>query len=157
MKLTPKNKEGGIFVDDRGVIRFINDFPTGIKRMYQVENLRAGSIRAFHGHLKEKKFVYVPRGIVVVKIIPISVNMKEGKCIKCVPSGTASCLVSFTLSSFKPSILQIDAGYYNGFKTLTDDAIIQFYSTSTLEESKKDDYRLPWDFFSREIWEEKPR
>ena len=34
--------------------------------------------------------------------------------------------------------------------TLTDDAIVQFFSTSTLEESKGDDIRFPYDKWN--IW-----
>lgn len=154
--LNKKNKEGGLFVDDRGVIRFINDFPSNIKRMYQVENSCGliGAVRAWHGHLKENKYVYVPRGIVEVKII----KMKKSECHGCftgyIPDGPADRILTFTLSSFQPSILHINNGYYNGFKTLTDDAIVQFFSTSTLEESKNDDFRLPWDYFGKEVWEE---
>ena len=151
MDLKKRIQEGGIHVDNRGVIRFINEFPRGVKRMYQVENLRAGRIRAWHGHMEEAKYVYVPGGIVEVKII----GMKPGVWGGYIPSGPSSHIVSFVLSSMKPSILHIPPRYYNGFKTLTDDAIIQFFSTSTLEESKKDDQRLPWDHFGKEVWEEK--
>jgi len=37
--------------------------------------------------------------------------------------------------------------------TLEEDTIVMFFSTSTLEESKKDDIRLKWDIFGRDIWE----
>ena len=151
MELKKRNQEGGLFVDDRGVIRFINDFPPNIRRMYQVENLRAGMVRAWHGHQKEEKYIWVSRGIVEVKIIPYSERYPDDKELARLYFST------LVLSSFKPSLLHISAGYYNGFKTLTDDAVIQFYSTSTLEESKEDDFRLPWDYFGKEIWEEKPR
>jgi len=169
MEIKKKNQEGGLFVDDRGVIRFINDFPPDIRRMYQVENLRAGMIRAFHGHKKEEKYVWVPRGIVEVKIISFDMVLdsptyshQEGLAehhnkLLAWKKDNEKCMTSFVLSSFKPSLLHISAGYYNGFKTLTDDAVIQFYSTYTLEESKEDDFRLPWDHFGKEIWEEKPR
>ena len=44
-------------------LRFVNDFNLeGIKRFYQVENHEKGFIRAWHGHKKEGKYVYVARG-----------------------------------------------------------------------------------------------
>ena len=51
--------DGGIATDDRGCVRFVNDFNfKGVKRFYQVENHRQGFIRAWHGHKKEGKYVY---------------------------------------------------------------------------------------------------
>ena len=45
---------GGIAVDDRGQLRFVNDFNfANVKRFYQVENHRQGFIRAWHGHKKK--------------------------------------------------------------------------------------------------------
>ncbi len=54
---------GNVFADDRGFLRFINDFNfENVKRFYQVENHRQGFIRAWHGHKKEAKYVYVSKG-----------------------------------------------------------------------------------------------
>ena len=57
--------KGKTFVDDRGSLRFVNDFSfadTKIKRFYQVENHERGFIRAWHGHKIEGKYVYVVKG-----------------------------------------------------------------------------------------------
>ncbi|MFW9896171.1 MAG: NAD-dependent epimerase/dehydratase family protein, partial [Candidatus Thorarchaeota archaeon] len=52
--------KGGIAIDDRGSVSFANDFNFyGIKRFYQVQNFKTSTIRAFHGHSKEAKYVYV--------------------------------------------------------------------------------------------------
>jgi dTDP-4-dehydrorhamnose 3,5-epimerase len=56
----------------------------------------------------------------------------------------------YILSSDKPSILYVPPNHANGFMTLTDNAIVQFFSTSTLEESKGDDIRFPYDTWN--IW-----
>ena len=58
----------------------------------------------------------------------------------------------FVLSEYDPKILYIPAGYANGFKTLTDNTQLIFFSTSTLEESKNDDIRFPFNKWN--IWEE---
>jgi len=61
---------GGLAVDDRGSVSFVNDFTfEGVKRFYQVENHRKGFIRAWHGHQKEGKFVYVTNGSALIGVV----------------------------------------------------------------------------------------
>jgi dTDP-4-dehydrorhamnose 3,5-epimerase len=57
------------------------------------------------------------------------------------------------LSANKPSVLYIPPGYANGFMSLTPDARLMFFSTSTLAESKGDDHRYDprhWDIWNIE-------
>lgn len=147
----PEILNGGIAVDDRGNLKFINDFNfKNVKRMYQVENISKDVIRAFHGHMLEGKYVYVPKG--TIKIVCCKIIDKD-KSINI----NANSPHEFILSSLKPSILWIPEGYANGFKALEDNTIIQFFSTSTLEESKGDDYRFDWYICGEEIWKTKNR
>ncbi len=123
--------EGGISVDDRGSLRFANDFNfEGVKRFYQVENHRRGFIRAWHGHRNEGKYVWVASGTALIGVVPL--DTKDGDMEK---------VKKFVLSDKKPNILWIPAGNYNGFMSLEEDTKIMFFSTSTLEESKNDDIR----------------
>ena len=125
---------GGIFVDDRGPLRFVNEFNfEGVKRFYQVENHERGFIRAWHGHLKEGKYVYVTKGTAWIGVI----DMEDSTVIE-----------KYVLSDKSPRILFIPPGKYNGFQTLEEDTTILFFSTSTVEESKGDDFRLPYEAFS---------
>ena len=129
--------QGGLFADDRGYLRFVNDFDlTDVKRFYQVENHSKNYIRAWHGHQKEGKYVYVSKGSALIG----AVDMKTEEIFKT------------TLTSQSPSVLYIPPGYANGFKTLEDNTILMFFSTSTLEESKGDDVRFDYDKWN--IWEE---
>jgi len=131
---------GGISVDDRGSVRFVNDFNfDGVKRFYQVENHRCGFIRAWHGHKKEGKYVYVINGSALIG----TVNMETEEIKK------------FVLSDKSPKILWIPPGYYNGFKSLEENTKILFFSTSTIEESLGDDIRKEYDKWN--IWEEEYR
>jgi len=132
-----KKMQGGSFVDDRGTLRFVNEFDfANVKRFYQVENHRKGFIRAWHGHVHEGKYVYVAQGSALIG----AVNMETEEVNK------------FVLSSQNPSIIYIPPGYANGFKNLEEDTIIMFFSTSTIEESKGDDIRFAWNHW--DIWEE---
>jgi dTDP-4-dehydrorhamnose 3,5-epimerase-like enzyme len=133
--MTFKQFKGNVFADDRGFLRFVNDFDfSNVKRFYQVENHQKGFIRAWHGHQKEGKYVYVPSGTALVG----AVDMKTDE------------INTFTLSSQSPSVLYIPPGFANGFKNLEDNTIIMFFSTSTLEESVGDDIRFEWDKW--DIW-----
>jgi dTDP-4-dehydrorhamnose 3,5-epimerase len=129
--------QGGLAVDDRGSVRFVNDFKfEGVKRFYQVENHRSGFIRAWHGHKKEGKYVYVVSGSALIGVI----NMDTEEVSK------------FVLSDKTPKILWIPPGNYNGFKTLEENTKIIFFSTTTLEESLNDDIRQDFDRWN--IWDE---
>lgn len=140
---------GALATDDRGCVRFVNEFNfVGVKRFYQVENFSTETIRAWHGHLNEGKYVYVPRGSAIVAAVPLSNVKKPNK----------KAIVSrFVLSALKPSILFIPAGFANGFKALEANTSLCFFSTSTLEESKGDDYRFPHNYWGEAVWETEHR
>lgn len=140
----PKTLDGNLSIDDRGNVRFVNGFDfAGVKRFYQVENHDTTVIRAFHGHMKEAKYAYVVSGAVLICVVPID-NKKH-------PSKNAK-VERFILSSQKPSVLYIPLAHANGFKSLTDDTKIIFFSTSTVDESKGDDYRFPHNYWGENIW-----
>ena len=125
---------GGVFVDDRGPIRFVNDFDfKGVKRfnLDSIQISTCGFIRAWHGHKKEGKYVYVAKGSAWIGVIDMETMVPD----------------KFVLSDKSPKILYIPPGYYNGFQTLEEDTILLFFSTSTTEESKGDDYREPYKQF----------
>jgi dTDP-4-dehydrorhamnose 3,5-epimerase len=144
---SPRFIEGDLSIDDRGEVAFVNDFHfDGIKRFYMVSNNRAGFVRAWHAHRLESKYVTAVQGAAVVAVVPID----NWEC----PSKQAP-VHRYVLSARKPSILCIPAGYANGFMSLTEDAKLFFFSTSTVAESKEDDVRYdarywnPWDVHER--------
>lgn len=109
-----------------GAVSFVNDFNfKGVKRFYLVSIL-PGEVRAWHGHKKEAKYVYVVTGSVLVG----GVKLPDSEVSK------------FVLSDNHSEVLYIPPGYANGVKGLTGAKVI-FFSTSTLEESLADDYRFP--------------
>ncbi len=136
---------GGLAVDDRGEVGFVNGFDfADVKRFYTVRNHRAGFVRAWHAHRKEAKFVTVVAGVALVGAVPID-DWDH-------PS-TSQPVVRHVLSAAQPKVLYIPAGYANGCMSLTDDARLMFFSTSTLDQSKNDDIRYHarhWDIWTVE-------
>jgi dTDP-4-dehydrorhamnose 3,5-epimerase-like enzyme len=133
---------GGLAVDDRGQVGFVNDFDfAGVKRFYTVTNHRRNFVRAWHAHRKEGKYVTVLRGTALIGAVAID-NWER-------PSKTAQ-VARHVLSANNPAVLFIPAGHANGFMSLTEDALVVFFSTATLEESSGDDVRYDaryWDIW----------
>jgi dTDP-4-dehydrorhamnose 3,5-epimerase len=139
--------EGGLGVDDRGQVAFVNGFGfEGVKRFYMVSNHRQGFIRAWHGHKREAKYVSVVQGSALV--CAVKVDDWDHPSVD-------SPIHRHVLSAQKPSVLFIPAGFANGFMSLTEDAKLMFFSTSTVEESRNDDIRFesrhwdPWQVVER--------
>jgi len=139
----PRLLEGGLAVDDRGAVGFVNDFDfSGVNRFYTVTNHRAGFVRAWHAHRHEAKYVTVLQGAAIIGAVKIDDWENPSQ---------ESEVYRYVLSSSKPAVVYIPAGYANGFMSLTKDALLVFFSTATLEESRGDDVRYDaryWD-----IWE----
>jgi len=131
---------GGIAVDDRGVVSFVNDFNFDeVRRFYMVSNHESGFVRAWHGHRNEAKYVMVVNGAALVCCVEIDVWEDPSPDLE---------VKRFVLDERDPTVLFVPPGFVNGFMTLTPDAKLIFFSTATLEESTGDDIRFParyWD------------
>src|SRR5271155_5872412 len=104
---SPELLSGGCAVDDRGTLSYLDDqLPFWkMRRFYVVENFSTETIRAFHGHKVEEKFVFVVSGSALVAIA------------RMVEDGLGE-LKRFTLSDRKQQVLHVPAGYANGFRAL---------------------------------------
>jgi dTDP-4-dehydrorhamnose 3,5-epimerase-like enzyme len=132
--------EGGLAIDDRGSLSFVNGFNfDGVKRFYVVDNHKTGFIRAWHGHRYEAKYVFVLQGAAIVAAVAIDNWERPSRNLQ---------VHRHILSAQKPAVLYIPQGYANGFMSLTADTRLLFFSTATFEESIKDDVRYDaryWD------------
>ncbi len=132
--------EGGLAVDDRGFLAFVNEFGfEAIKRFYIVSNHRSGFVRAWHGHRREAKYVLALSGAALVAAVRIDDWENPARDL---------AVSRYVLSEHQPALLYIPAGYANGFKTLQPATKLLFFSTATLEQSRADDFRYDsryWD------------
>ena len=143
----PYLMDGTLSVDDRGEVGFVNDFKFDmVKRFYSVRNHRSFFVRAWHGHKLESKYVTVAQGSAIIAAVKIDNWDKPSKGAK---------VERFVLSAKKPAVLFIPSGYANGFMSLTEDTKLFFFSTSSIEESKGEDFRYdahywdPWQVVER--------
>ena len=87
--------QGGLVIDDRGGVGFVNDFDfADVKRFYIVSNHKQGFIRAWHGHKKEGKYIFAVTGAALVGAVQIDNWEKPSKELK--PE-------KYVLSAYKPS------------------------------------------------------
>ena len=125
--------EGNIHRDERGVVRFVNDFDMSrVVRMYCIEP-KLGVVRAWQGHKKETKWFYAVKGSFVVKIVDMNTRLFD----------------QYVLTELESQVLEIPGGNYNGFEALEEGSVLMVFSDFALEKSKRDDFRLgvgelPW-------------
>jgi dTDP-4-dehydrorhamnose 3,5-epimerase-like enzyme len=146
--MEPKKIPIKLAIDDRGCLwqlfdikgseisfdgtEYINIPP--IKRIYKVENFSKDIIRGMHFHKKEWKFFIVIMGSAKFVISPTQTINEKTQV--------------FVLSDRRPEVLIVPPGYYNGWKALEEKTILLGMSNFSLEESLKDDFRIPPDNFS---------
>src|SRR3954454_17072634 len=94
----PKLIRGGVAADDRGRVSFVNDFsPDEAKRFYIVENFAVGTVRAWHAHQHERKWVMAIAGAALACCVPVDAWEN--------PATTAE-VSRFTLDAGVPAVLE---------------------------------------------------
>jgi dTDP-4-dehydrorhamnose 3,5-epimerase len=132
--------DGNKFVDDRGEVFFVNNFMLGeYKRFYIVQNHNNNFIRAWHGHKREAKAVTVLSGTAMIACVKVDNWDNPSKKLE---------INKFVLTSSNPKIVRIPEGYANGFMTLEHGTKVCFFSNSSLEDSKNDDFRFSYDYWN---------
>ena len=124
--------------DERGTVSFTNDLNLQKAiRTYKVENSQLKTVRAWHGHKVEEKWVNVEQGeflVCVVKVDDFTSPSKDSE------------IQTYKMSP-KDGFLYIPPNFANGAMNLTEDNAIRYYSSSTPEESLNDDFRFESDYW----------
>jgi dTDP-4-dehydrorhamnose 3,5-epimerase-like enzyme len=136
----PELLRAGASSDDRGRVYFANDFDLReCRRMYIVENFATGTVRAWHAHRHERKWVMALTGAALACCVVID-DWET-------PSKDAE-VHRFTLDAEHPALLAVPAGYANGAMTLLPGTKLIYFSDASLDDSLGDDIRYParyWD------------
>ena len=124
--------------DERGTVSFTNDLNLQkAVRTYKVENSQLKTVRAWHGHKVEEKWVNVEQGDFLVCVVKVDDFASPSK---------NSEIQTYKMSP-KDGFLYIPPNFANGAMNLTEDNAIRYYSSLTLEESLNDDFRFESDYW----------
>ena len=131
----PKIIKGGVFSDQRGSMRFVNDFRFGdVKRFYFIKHTDTQVVRAWQGHQFEKKYFYPISGSFVVAWVKI--DDFDNPSINLIPE-------YHILSASNSEVISVPKGYANGLKALEPNSEILIFSDMNLEESVSEKIRFP--------------
>ena len=140
--MEPKLINGNRIYDKRGSLRFSNELNfKNIKRFYIVHNYNKNFIRAWHGHLKEEKYIGCIKGTFQVSAVKIDNIKKPNKKNK---------IFIFFLNKSDSNFLHIPKGFANGSMSLEENSELLIFSTLSIKESLNDDIRYkakywnPW-------------
>ena len=138
--MIPNIFSGNRVYDNRGSLRFSNKLIfNNIERFYIVHNYSKNFIRAWHGHLKEEKFITCVKGTLQLSAVKISKIKKQSKLSK---------VYNYVLNENNNDFIHIPKGYANGSMSLEDNSKLLIFSTSTLKDSIKDDYRFEYNYWN---------
>ena len=135
----PEIIKGGNFIDQRGMMRFVNDFQfDDVKRFYLIKHIDTSVVRAWQGHRLEKKYFFPVSGSFVVAWVKIDDFENPAKELK--PE-------YHVLSAETSEILVVPKGYANGLKALEPHSEIMVLSETSLQESMNERDRYPADWW----------
>ena len=136
--------------DDRGTVFFTNELNLkNVIRTYKVQNKLIKTVRAWHGHKLEEKWISVEEGEFLICAVQIEDFDNPSSNIK---------IHKFTLTPVD-GILYVPNNYANGAMNITENNSIRYFSSLPLDESVKDDYRFdskfwdPWSEYKPNFYE----
>ena len=134
--------EGKKFEDERGIIRYNNDFDaTQIKRIYTIENNSLDFIRGWQGHKIEQRWFACMQGSFEIAVITI--NDFENPSKDVIPE-------YFTLKTNNLDFLHIKAGCITAIKAKEENSKLLVLADYSINEIN-DEYRFPLDYFTLEL------
>ena len=107
--------------------------------LYIVHNYSNNFVRAWHGHLREEKYITCIKGTFQISAVKLD-NVKN--------PNKKNKIHTFYLNENDNKFLNIPKKYANGTMSLEKNSKILIFSTSSLSESLRDDYRYDskyWD------------
>ncbi|GAA4146757.1 hypothetical protein GCM10022216_32070 [Sphingobacterium kyonggiense] len=124
--------KGGEFQDERGFIRFVNDFDmTSIRRFYILSNSSEKILRGWRGHRTENRWFFSIRGNYKIDVVKID-NWES-------PSENLE-VCSYFLHERDNKVLNIPEGYATLIQSLTSSNELLIFADFNIEHAKEDDY-----------------
>lgn len=139
--MKPSLIKGSVFSDNRGHLKFNNDFNASeIKRIYTIENKDLSVIRAWQGHKIERRWFSALQGKFIIQLIEIDNWESPSKNLE---------ILEFVLSSETLDFLQVPSGFISSIRCLENESKLLVLADYSLGEID-DEYRFPLNYFIRE-------
>lgn len=137
--MIPKLILGSLHSDQRGTLRFNNDFDaSAIKRFYVIENQKVDFVRAWQGHKIEQRWFSAMKGSVEIQLIRIDNWENPSKYLE---------HVVFILNAEKLDVLHVPSGYITSIQFLEETSILFVMSDYFINEIQ-DEYRYDLNYFA---------
>ncbi len=132
--------QGGIAKDERGQIRFVNEFDMSlVKRFYIIQNADTALIRGWRAHRIEQRWFYVLSGSFNVDLVKID-NWGN-------PSPTLP-IENLILHAADMKVLHVPVGYGTAFRALEAGSELLVYADYPVSHAPLDDYTWKHDYFT---------
>lgn len=133
------NIQGGIAQDERGQIRFVNDFDmTPVKRFYIIKNKDIDLVRGWRGHRIEQRWFYVLSGSFSLDLVQIDDWSQPSQEL---------AVQNKILKADDLQVLYIPAGYATAIRGLEEESELLVYSDYHVSHATEDNHVYPIDYF----------
>ncbi|WP_400262012.1 WxcM-like domain-containing protein [Sphingobacterium sp. SG20118] len=134
-----KDIQGGVAQDERGQIRFVNDFDmTDIKRFYIIKNIDTSFVRGWRGHRIEQRWLYAISGAFSIDIVKIDDWASPSRGLN---------VENRIVDSTDLHVLHIAAGYATTIRALEEGSELLVYSDYPVSHAPLDNYTFSLDYF----------
>ena len=135
-----KSIKGGVASDERGQIRFVNEFDMDlVKRFYIIKNADTELIRGWRAHRIEQRWFYVLSGSFEINLIEIDDWKNPSKDLD---------VQREVLTAEEFQILHVPAGFGTAFRALEDNSELLVFADYGIEHAPYDDYTWDLQYFS---------
>jgi dTDP-4-dehydrorhamnose 3,5-epimerase-like enzyme len=136
--MIPKTINGGTHIDDKGTLKFNNDFDaSAIKRIYVIQNKSTDFIRAWQGHKIEQRWFSVISGSFMIQLIEIDHWENPSKNLE---------KLTFMLNVEKLDVLHVPQGFASSIQALEEKSKLLVMGNYLLGETN-DEYKYDQKYF----------
>lgn len=138
-----KTIQGGIATDDRGHIRFVNDFDmTVVKRFYIIKNKDTELVRGWRAHKIEQRWFYVLSGSFKLSSVLIDNWENPNPNLK---------VENQALHAEDRKVINVPAGFGTAFQALEADSELLVFADYPISHAPLDDHTWPLVYFENFI------
>lgn len=131
--------QGGAAKDQRGQIRFVNDFDMSlVKRFYIIKNADVELVRGWRAHRIEQRWFYVLAGAFELDLVQIDNWEKPALDLD---------VQKIKVDASEMQVLHVPAGYGTAFRALQPDSELLVFADHGIEHARLDDYTWPLNYF----------